>query len=423
MRKETFGHLEKPRCSAHAGEMRYVFADCDLDLGRHELWRNGARVHVEPQVFGLIACLVRASGALVAYDDVMADVWGDRIVSDATVAARVSAARAALGDDGKRQAIIRTVNRRGLQLVADVKALPPGFAEHAARPDLRQTVRLTSSRDGTGIAWASLGEGAPVLRGGHWLGHLEHDLSSPVWRPLLERLSSGRRLIRYDPRGTGLSERCLNGATVEQLADDMEAVADAADLERFPIVAMSQSVPAALTLAARHPARVSGLVLLNGLVQGSTARGEIELTDTMVGMIRTGWGVPGSAFMRALATVFVPDATQAEVDSLVEMQALSATPEVAAEIRAMIGDIDVRHCLAEVACPTLVMHCTGDQVQNCEQSKQIASNIRHAEFGQLDSANHALVPSDPAWAVFLSRVDGFLEGLTLKTANGSPART
>jgi len=411
--------------------MRYVFADCELDLAAHVLRRGGAEVHVEPQVFALIACLARAGGRLVDYDALMEEVWNGRIVSDASVAARVSRPRAALGDDGRRQAVIRTVHVRGQPLVPEIRPAgdgpadsPTAFPTAAPAAQARQVIRYATSRDGTGIAWAETGEGPPLLRGGHWLGHLEHDWSSPVWRPLLDRLARGRRLVRYDPRGTGLSDRALNGATVEELADDMEAVADAAGLDRFPIYAASQSVPVALTLAARRPERVSRLILFNGLVQGSTARGEREKTETIVGMIRTGWGVPGSAFMRAVATVFMPRATPEEVESLVEMQALSATAEVAADLRRTIGDIDVRDCLDRIACPALVLHCSGDQVQSPEQSRWIARSLPDAEFHLWDSPNHVLVPSDPIWAACLDAFDRFLaEGLEEEgDGAGDPAR-
>lgn len=400
--------------------MRYVFADCELDLDRHVLRRAGADVHVEPQVFELIACLVKAEGRLVSYDELIAHVWGGRIVSDATLATRVSMARAAVGDDGKRQVVIRTVHSRGLQLSAATRPDPEAAtADTPAGPTSqarRQTIRIATSRDGTAIAWAETGEGPPLLRGGHWLGHLEHDWSSPVWRPLLDRLARGRRLVRYDPRGTGLSERRLNGATIENLTDDMEAVADAAGLDRFPIYAVSQSVPVALALAACRPERVSGLVLFNGLIQGSTARGEPEVTETIVGMIRTGWGVPGSAFMRAVATVFMPRSTPEEVESLVEMQTLSTSPELAAQIRQMIGAIDVRHYLEKIECPALVMHCSGDQVQSAEQSKQLAGSLRDAEFHLLDSPNHVPVPSDPAWSPSLEKLEAFLAEIEVESA-------
>lgn len=394
--------------------MRYEFADCELDLDAHILRRAGEAVRIEPQVFDLIACLVGSRGKLVTYDELIVRVWGGRIVSDATMAARISMARKALGDDGKRQQVIRTVPRRGVQLATPVMAMPDatqtGSIPAPDRASLTQVIRYATSRDGTAIAWAECGEGPPVLRGGHWLGHLEHDWSSPVWRPLLDHLSTGRRLVRYDPRGTGLSERQLNGATLEELVDDMEAVADAAALDRFPIYATSQSAPVALALAARRPERVSRLILLNGFIQGSTARGETEKTDLMVSMIRAGWGVPRSAFMRAFATVYIPGATAAEIDSLIEMQALSATAEIAAELRQIIGAIDVWHCVERIECPTLVIHFSGDQVQSPEQSKLMARSLKNAEFHLLESQNHILVSSDPVWNTCLDEIDRFLAG-------------
>ena len=413
--------------------MRYRIGPCEIDLAAHILRRDGAEVHVEPQVFALLACLARAGGDLVSYDALMEEVWGGRIVSDATVAARISAARAALGDDGKRQAILRTVPRRGVQLRAALVAQEPrdgdkspkappdapsdapsdaGLGADAAAPApalSRQIIRYTTSRDGTGIAWAECGAGPPLLRGGHWMSHLEHDWTSPVWRPLLDHLSNGRRLIRYDPRGTGLSDRSLNGAGVRQLVDDLEAVADAAGLDRFPIYATSQSVPVALAFAARHPDRVSRMVLLNGLVRGSTARGDATATETMVGMSRSGWALPGSPFMRAVATVFMPLSTPEEVDSLVEMQAASAAPDIAAAIRRMIGEIDVSDVLSKVVCPALVMHFDGDQVQAPAQSKLMARRLQDAQFQSFASPNHVLVPSDPVWPACLAAIDAFLD--------------
>lgn len=388
--------------------MIYRFGPAELDTDRYRLRVAGKEAHVEPQVFALIALLASRAPDLVRYDEIRADVWQGRIVSDATVAARISTARAALGDDGKRQGVIRTVPRRGLQMVVEV--VTDGAASRAV-PPAGQTIRYTTSRDGTAIAWAELGEGPPLMRGGHWLSHLEHDLSSPIFGPLLQRLARGRRLIRYDPRGTGLSERDLDlsRVTVEDLADDMEAVADAAGIDRFPVYAISQSVPAALVFAARHPDRVARMILNNGLVRGSTARGEGETTETMVAMIRAGWGVAGSPFMKAVATLFAPRSTVEELDSLVGLQAVSATPDAAAELRRVIGDIDVTGILGDVTCPVLILHCAGDAIQSPEQSKLMARRIPNARFHLCDSPNHMVVPSDPIWADCLDAFDRFLE--------------
>lgn len=390
--------------------MAFHFANCILDPDSRTLTRAGTRVHVEPQVFDVLACLVAAQGALVSYDALIEAVWDGRIVSDATLATRISAARTAVGDDGKRQAVIRTLPRRGIQLVVAVTALPHASPQHDPTHGTapHQTVRYTASRDGTALAWAEHGSGPPLLRGGHWLSHLEHDWTSPVWRPMLDRLGHNRRLIRYDARGTGLSERSLNDASLEALADDMEAVADAAGLERFPIYAASQSVPVALTFAARRPDRVSRMILFNGFVQGTTTRGDLGATETMVSMVRSGWGVPGSAFMKALATVFMPLSTPEEVQSLVEMQALSATAETAAALRLMIGSIDAASALPQVTCPVLVLHSSGDAVQSAEQSKLIARSLVDAEIQLHDSPNHIIVPSDPIWGPCQDAVDRFL---------------
>ena len=394
--------------------MIYRFGTSELDADRHRLCTDGVEVHTEPQVFALLALLLARAPDLVSYDDLMAEIWKGRIVSDATVAARISAARAAVGDDGRAQAIISTVPRCGVQMTVAVTqagrrgAEPPLAAPADIPAPPQQTIRYARSRDGTAIAWAETGAGPPLLRGGHWLSHLEHDWQSPVWRPLLERLSRRRRLIRYDPRGTGLSDRDLGSATLPQFIDDMEAVADAAGLERFPVYAISQSVPVALGLAARHPDRVARMILLNGLVRGSTARGDKATTDTMVAMIKSGWGIAGSPFMRAVATLFMPRATPEELDAQVKMQAVSATPEVAAEIRRRVGDIDVSDILYKIRAPALVMHSAGDAVQSPEQSRLIARSLPNAEFSLCDSPNHMVVPSDPIWGACMDAFDRFL---------------
>ncbi len=393
--------------------MIYRFANCELDVAGHHLKVAGRDVHVEPQVFDLIALLAMSAPDLVSYDQMIEAIWKGRIVSDATLSARVSAARSALGDSGRRQEVIKTVPRRGVQLIAEITTEDgQGDAPTATAPAraLTQKIRYTSAPDGVGLAWAEMGEGPPLLRAGHWLSHLEEDLKSPIWEPLLARQSAHRRLIRYDPRGTGLSDRDVDYShvTIETMTDDLEAVADAAGLDRFAIYAISQSVPVALNFAARHPDRVSRMILNNGLVQGSTAQGHPEQTATMVAMIKSGWGIAGSPFMKAIATVFAPRSTPEELDSLVHMQEVSASPEIAAEIRRVVGEIDVSAILPLVTAPALIMHCSGDAVQSPAQSKHIARGIQEAEFIPCDSPNHIVVPSDPIWGPCVDDFDRFL---------------
>lgn len=392
--------------------MIYRFGPCDLDPSRHLLLRDGAAVHVEPQVFQLLELLVSRRGDLVTRDEIVDAVWQGRIVSEAAISSRINAARAAVGDDGRRQGIIRTVTRRGLQLAVPVDCIetthdviPP------APPQREQRIRMTRSRDGAGIAWAASGDGPPLLRAGHWLSHLELDWDSPVWAPLLDRLGNGRRLIRYDQRGTGLSDRNAPAPTLDALTDDLESVAEAAGLDRFAIYAVSQSVPVAVNFTARWPERVSSLVLHAGFVRGSHIReaetGE-DMTDTFLQLIRNGWGKPGSAFMTALASLFMPGATPAQMASMIEMQLASASAETAAKLRDAIGGFDVSDRLKSITCPTLICHGRDDAVQPFSEGQRLAKEIAGAEFIALDSPAHVLLPQDPAWTKMLDAVDRFL---------------
>lgn len=391
--------------------MMYRFGPCDLDTTRHTLTRDGEAVHVEPQVFQLLELLVSRQGELVTRDEIIEVVWQGRIVSEAAISSRINAARVAVGDDGRRQSVIRTVTRRGLQLVGSVEVLGDqgGSAPPTSGPERRQRIRMTRSRDGAGIAWAQSGDGPPLMRAGHWLSHLELDWDSPVWAPLLDRLGRGRTLIRYDQRGTGLSDRDAPAPTLEALADDMTAVADAAGLDRFAIYAVSQSAPVAVTFAARFPHRVSALILHAGFVAGDRRRtNSPAMTDTHLQLIRNGWGKPDSAFMSALSSLFMPGATAEQTASMIDMQISSASAETAARLRAAIGDFDVADQLGAVQCPTLVCHGRDDAVQPFSEGQRLAQGISGAEFFPLDTSAHVLLPQDPAWVRMLGAVDLFL---------------
>lgn len=395
--------------------MKYRFADCVLDPRRHRLTRAQGDVHVEPQVFALLELLARCADRVVTRDQIVDHVWQGRIVSEATISARISAARAAVGDDGRRQAVIRTVNRVGLEMAVPVECLQDegDGAVGQPPPDVQDIpeIRMASSADGSGIAWQVSGEGPVLLRAGHWLSHLELDWSSPVWRPLIHRLGRGRRLLQYDQRGTGLSERDCGALTLQGFVEDMAAVLDAAGVARAAIFAVSQSVPVALAFAARHPERVSALVLVSGFVQGSLLRDKARsesMTDTFLSLIQSGWGHPDSAFMTAFSSLFMPEGTPEQIDSFIEMQLQSATPQRAVELRQAIGMFDVSGELDKVRCPVLVGHGRRDAVQPFDQGQKLAQGLRDARFFAFDSPNHIAVPQDAGWQDMMSAVDRFL---------------
>jgi len=390
--------------------MIYRFDRCALDVARHELRRDGEEVPLEPQVFALLQLLAERPGALVSRDDLVARVWQGRIVSEATIAARINAARRAVGDDGRAQRVIRTVPRCGIRLVAEVSAEPAG-ADRAPSGEA-QRVYMTRSRDGTALAYATTGAGPPLLRGSHWLTHLELDWHSPVWRPFLDALGRDFAVTRWDQRGTGMSARDVDDFGLERMTDDLEAVADAAGLDRFPVFAVSQAVPVAVNFAVRRPERVTRLVLYGGYATGRAVHDGAEQAEGVAfeTMVRSGWGRPDSAFVRAFSTMFMPDATPEQIDSFVDIQLASASGEVAARLRRATHAFDVRDRLGAVRAPTLVVHVRGDAVQPVARGQDLAAGIPGAEFLMLEGRNHVPLPPDPAAAAVLAAVRRFVLG-------------
>jgi len=397
--------------------MIYRFGSFELDIGQHLLRRDGTVVPVEPQVFDLLTLLVRNAGNLVDREQIIATVWHGRIVSEAAISSRINAVRRAIGDSGRAQETLQTVPRRGFRFVAPVEALEDverRTVVAAASPhrDDRLPVRHAVSRDGTGIAFETNGSGPGLLRAGHFLTHLALDWESPVWRPLLERLGRSFTVTRYDQRGTGLSDPPPVTLSLERLVDDLEAVADAACLDRFPIFAASQGVPVALAFAVRRPERVSAMVLYGGFAQGRRMRecpGEAETADAILEIIRRGWGRSGGAFATAFSAMYMPDATHEQLQHMTELQLASATPDYAVALREAVDNFDVTDRLGEVKAPVLVLHVAEDAVHPIAQSRMIAARVPGARFCALPGRNHVPLPQQPAWEEMFERMLGFLD--------------
>lgn len=389
--------------------MIYRFANCLLDSDRRTLLRGDAPVHVEPQVFDLLLLLAQHNDRVVSKDELVETVWRGLSVSDATIAARVSLARKAVGDDGREQAIIRTVHGRGVQLVADLRTEQP--TAPATQRGTKQSIHFARSALGARIAYAKSGEGPPLVRVGHWLSHLELDWLSPVWRPLLDALGRDHTLYRYDQRGTGLSSRSLDGADLDAFTDDLVAVADANGLQRFPIFAASQAVPVAIRCAERFPDRISGLILYGGFAVGRALRpaspDDID-EDTLLALIKAGWGKAGSPFVNAFSALSLPDATPEQMDSFIKMQTETISPENAARLRQIVDRFDVQDSLASVRAPTLVLHALSDAMQPIEQGRVLASEIPNAEYVALQSRNHIPLPQEQSWTQLVTEVEMFL---------------
>ncbi|HSK31099.1 MAG TPA: winged helix-turn-helix domain-containing protein, partial [Candidatus Limnocylindria bacterium] len=233
------------RASGSAGSrrMRYLFGEYALDANRRELARSGSPIHVEPQVFDLVLYLIQNRGRVVSKDDLLENVWDGRIVSESTLSNRISVARQAIGDSGDQQEFIKTIARRGLRFVGEVReerASSPSTPVSAAgenpagvspRPAVApQEVTFCRTSDGVNLAVATSGSGMPVVKAANWLSHVEFDWQNPVTAPLLNLLSGKFRLIRYDERGNGLSDWNVEDISFDAFVSDLETVVDSLGL-------------------------------------------------------------------------------------------------------------------------------------------------------------------------------------------------
>jgi DNA-binding winged helix-turn-helix (wHTH) protein len=176
----------------------FVFGRCTFDPERYELCRDGRPVHCEPQVLEVLAHLLRHADRVVPQGELLDAVWGNRFVGPSAVTSRVKTARRAIGDDGDAQRLIRTVRGRGYQFVGEVSRTDPVGARPRRSSDagLDQRIHFCESADGVRIAFATIGEGDPLVKAANWMTHLGYDVDSPVWRHWLDGLTHRHQLIR-----------------------------------------------------------------------------------------------------------------------------------------------------------------------------------------------------------------------------------
>lgn len=280
----------------------------------------------------------------------------------------------------------------------------------AALPD--QQVRFCAAHDGTGLAYSVVGEGLPLVKTANWLNHLEHDWESPVWGHWIRHFTAYRQLVRYDERGNGLSDWNTPEIGFEAFVDDLASVADAAKLDRFDLLGVSQGCSVAIAYCVRHPERVRRLVLYGGYAAGWRVRGspeEIETREAMITLTRTGWGRNNPAFRQLFSSLFFPDASAEEIAWFNELQRVSASPENAIRLQHAFGLIDVRSYLPQISVPTLVLHTERDAVVPFSAGRNLATAIPGAQFVQLGSRNHLILENEPAWPRASEAIRTFLD--------------
>lgn len=275
---------------------------------------------------------------------------------------------------------------------------------------MKQQIRFCRSFDGTRIAFAVTGNGLPLVRAPHWLTHLEYEWQSPIWRPWLTGLSSGRSLVRMDERGCGLSDRGMETISFEAFVRDLEAMVDAAGLQQFVLFGHSQGGAIAMEYAAKHPERVTRLVLLGSYTRGRFKRSPESRSEAeaQLKLVEFGWGGDDPSYRQFFASQFMPGATLEELRQMSELQRVSSTASDAVRILRAFYDIDVSAWVPRISCPTLVLHARGDLRVPFEEGRKVAAMIPNARFVPLDSDNHILREQEPAFEQLFEALQEFL---------------
>jgi pimeloyl-ACP methyl ester carboxylesterase/DNA-binding CsgD family transcriptional regulator len=269
-------------------------------------------------------------------------------------------------------------------------------------------IRFCTAPDGVRLAYSVHGRGPPLVRVATWLTHLELDWESPVWRHWLDRLGERHTVVRYDERGCGLSDAEVGEPSVETWVGDLEAVVDATGLERFALLGVSQGAAIAVAYAARHPERISDLVLYGGYARGRRLRGQREQEAALVAAIRAGWATEDPAFRHVFSMLFLPHGTPAQMTWYDELLRTTTSADAAVRLFTARGAVDVTAAGPRVDARTLVIHARGDRVVPVEEGRLLATLIPDARLVVLDSVNHILLAGEPAWEQFVSALGGFL---------------
>ncbi|CDX23629.1 Transcriptional regulator, SARP family [Mesorhizobium sp. ORS 3324] len=395
-----------------AGSIRGDFL-ADLSLGRcfeYEAWRAGVASEVEIVELGILRELVERLAGEPRRALPLARRLRRLLPEDIGLAEEIEAleekVKAAAAQPAARSA------QPSANAAAPARSISPSPAKSAATAqDPGRAVHFCRGLDGTRLAFAKTGSGPPILRAAHWMSHLTFDWDSPIWRHWMSELSRANQLVRYDERCNGLSQRHVVDVSFDTMVSDLECVVEAAGLDRFTLLGLSQSCAVSIAYAVRHPERLSGMILYGGYVKGWRARGdagEIATREAAATLMRESWGKSNPMFRQAFCSMFIPGATHEHFAWMDDLMRRTVSPDDAWRLQSAFSVIDVGDLLEKVRVPTLVLHAREDNVAPVESGRTIAAGIPGARFFELESQNHILLEGEPAFDEFIAHVRAFI---------------
>ena len=281
---------------------------------------------------------------------------------------------------------------------------------------VKQDIRFCTSKDGVRLAYASSGSGPPLVRVFNWLTDVEKDLTSVVSRHWINELSRDYGYVRYDSRGSGFSDRNIERMSLDAWVEDLEAVIDAMQFERVPLLGISQGAAVAITYAVRHPERVSQLILYGGFTRGLLVRDpSLQAREKAEGLLKAaeiGWGADDPSFRQVFVHRMFRDATAEQQRAFDEVQRNTISGLNAARFLKNGFEINIQDLARQVRCPVLVAHTKDDPLMPFSEGLQLASLIPDSRFLPLEGSNHIPFESDSAWPIFLAELRAFLPAVS-----------
>jgi pimeloyl-ACP methyl ester carboxylesterase/DNA-binding winged helix-turn-helix (wHTH) protein len=404
----------------------YLFDGFRVDVNERLLFKDNREVSLTPKVFDTLLVLLENSSHVLTKKELMGQVWPDSFVEENNLAQNISILRKALGQTTEGEHYIQTVPKRGYRFVGDVRAT--GGDDESVRE--RTRARIDVERDDVAvlerlpetmyarsgdvnIAYQVIGD-APLdlvfVMG--WVSHLEYFWREPSFARFLLRLASFSRLILFDKRGTGLSDRVpINQLpTLEQRMDDVRAVMDAVGSERAALCGVSEGGPMCSLFAATYPEKTLALVMIGTYAKrirdaeypwGPT----MEQREQFFEVMRKQWGGPVGIDERAPSVSEDPQFR----DWWATYLRMGASPGAAVALTQMNAEIDVRNVLPSIRVPSLVIHRREDQCLKVEEGRFVAQRIPGAKFVELPGNDHLPFVGDQD--AILDEVEEFLTGV------------
>jgi pimeloyl-ACP methyl ester carboxylesterase len=381
-----------------------------LDYANECLWRAGTRIDLTPKAYAVLTQLIAAGGELVTKDRLLEAVWPETFVGDAVLKVCVGQIRRALGDPCRTPRFIETLHRRGYRFIASLDSGTRPEEQPFAAP----ATHYARSGD-VNIAYQVLGDGPlDLIFVNGWISHLEYFWTEPSVAQFLRRLASFSRLILFDKRGTGLSDRVPLSQlpTLEERMDDVRAVMDAVGSERAAICGVSEGGVMSALFAATYPHKTLALIMIAPYAKrirdetypwGPTK----EQREAFYQEILSNWGGPVGLEERAPSVAHDPHFREWWATYL----RMGASPGAAVALTRMNSEIDAREVLKNVRVPALVLHRKHDCCLLVEEGRYVASLMPNSRFVELPGVDHLPFVGDAA--SILDQMEEFLLGVRL----------